>query len=72
MGELKDPLLYPEFVPCMMLNQEEEKQEVVLAALGGQENCPIGQADPDLSLWSQSGMTQPPEAKFPPRKVPRG
>ena len=56
----------------MMLNQEEEKQEVVLAALGGQENCPIGQADPDLSLWSQSGMTQPPEAKFPTRKVPRG
>ena len=40
MGELKAPLLYPEFVPCMMLNQEEEKQEVVLAAFGGQEALP--------------------------------
>lgn len=40
------PLLYPEFVPCMMLNQEEEKQEVVLAALrGDRRHCPIGQAD---------------------------
>lgn len=72
MGELKASLLYPGFVPCMMLNQEEEEQEVELAALGGKENCPIGQADPDLSIWSQPDMTQPPEAKFPTRKVPGG